>query len=110
VEEWFDFSTRHFYSRGFISQETLDKRLGGFTDILDVVVTPLPGIETDCEILSALLHHLNNVITDIRLVISHFHIRLYFIKLTSVDKICGSVVNRRDVVKAAVGHPCEECS
>jgi hypothetical protein len=47
VEEWFDFSTRHFSSPGVIAQETLDKRLGGFTDILDMVVTPLPGIETE---------------------------------------------------------------
>jgi len=43
MEEWFDFSTRLFSSQGFISQEALDKRLGGFTDVLDMVVTPLAG-------------------------------------------------------------------
>jgi hypothetical protein len=62
VGEWFDFSTRHFSSQRFISQEALDEKLGGFTDILDVVVTPLPGIETDREILSALLYRLSSVI------------------------------------------------
>jgi hypothetical protein len=62
VEECFDFSTRHFSSQGFISPEALAKRLGGFTDILDMVVTPLPGIETGCEILSALLYRLSSVI------------------------------------------------
>jgi hypothetical protein len=43
-EEWLDFSTRHFSSQRFIPQEALGKRLGGFTAILDMVVTPLSGI------------------------------------------------------------------
>lgn len=61
MEERFDFSTRHLSSRGFISQEVLDKVLGGFIDILDMVVTPLAGNRNRLEILSALLYRLLSV-------------------------------------------------